>query len=53
MKIFEKYVDNNNHGTQADFCKLYNYLFETMKILLIYAKEGAHDDLFRQEGLIP
>jgi len=38
---------------QQDFVKLYNYLFETMKILLLYAKEGAHDEMFKQEGLIP
>lgn len=38
---------------QSDFVKLYNYLFETMKILLLYAKEGAHDELFKSEGLIP
>lgn len=53
LKIFDRYCNNLNHGTQADFKKLYGYLFETMKVLLVYAKEKKNDVLFKSEGLIP
>ena len=53
LKIFDRYCENMNHGTQADFKKLYGYLFETMKVLLVYAKEKKNDVLFKSEGLIP
>lgn len=32
---------------------MYGYLFETMKVLLVYAKEKKNDVLFKSEGLIP
>eukprot|EP00347_Sterkiella_histriomuscorum_P012834 403367048 len=53
LKIFDRYCVNLNSGTQADFKKLYNYLFETMKVLLVYAKEKKNDILFKTENLIP
>jgi hypothetical protein len=40
-------------GDAGDFGKVYNYLFESMKVILLYAKEGQHDVLFSEEGLIP
>jgi len=36
-----------------DFARVFNYLFETMRGLLIYAKEGDFDKLFVEENLIP
>ena len=36
-----------------DFNKVFNFLFETMRGLLIYAKEGDFDKLFIDENLIP
>ena len=36
-----------------DFKKIFNYLYESMRGILIYAKEGQHDLLFKQENLIP
>ena len=36
-----------------DFKKIFNYLFETMRGTLIYAEEGSHDLLFKEENLIP
>ena len=35
-----------------DFKKNFNYLFETMRVILIYAKEGHYDLLFKEENLI-
>ena len=37
----------------ADFRKIFNYLYETVRGLLIYAKEGKFDSMFMEEGLIP
>lgn len=39
--------------SDIDFIKVYNYLFETMRGLLIYAKEGDFDKLFIDENLVP
>jgi len=36
-----------------DFKKIFNYLYETVRGLLIYAKEGDFDKLFIEENLIP
>lgn len=35
-----------------DFRKVFGYLFETVRGLLIYAKEGKFDELFMDEGLV-
>jgi hypothetical protein len=35
-----------------DFKKTFTYLFETMRGILIYAKEGSYDLLFKEENLI-
>jgi hypothetical protein len=32
---------------------VFNYLFETMRGLLIYAKEGDFDKLFIEDNLVP
>ena len=40
-------------SADIDFTKVFNYLFETMRGLLIYAKEGEFDKLFVEENLIP
>ena len=37
----------------TDFKKVFNYLYETVRGLLIYAKEGKFDRMFMDEGLIP
>ena len=36
-----------------DFKKIFNCLFETVRGLLIYAKELKHDQLFLEEGIVP
>jgi hypothetical protein len=38
---------------EVDFKKVFNFLFETVRGLLIYAKEGKYDMQFMQENLIP
>ena len=37
----------------TDFKKVFNYLYETVRGLLIYAKEKKFDQMFMEEGLIP
>ena len=37
----------------VDFKKVFNFLFETVRGLLIYAKEGKYDIQFLEENLIP
>ena len=39
--------------SNVDFKKVFNYLFETIRGLLIYAKEGKYDMMFLEENLIP
>lgn len=39
-------------AASIDFKKVFNYLFETVRGLLIYAKEGDFDKLFIEENLI-
>jgi flavin-binding protein dodecin len=56
LKIFEKYIFSTTaHALDqaADFKKIFTYLFETMRGIFIYAKEGSYDSLFKEEGLIP
>ena len=55
LKIFDRYIFANSATLDAapDFKKIFNYLFETMRGILIYAKEGSHDLLFKEESLIP
>ena len=40
-------------SADIDFTKIFNYLYETVRGLLIYAKEGDFDKLFIEENLIP
>jgi hypothetical protein len=42
-----------NQEIDCDFGRVFNYLFETMRGLLIYAKEGEFDKLFVELNLIP
>ena len=35
-----------------DFNRVFNYLYETMRGLLIYAKEGDFDRMFVEENLV-
>ena len=37
---------------EIDFNRVFNYLYETMRGLLIYAKEGDFDKLFVDESLV-
>ena len=39
-------------AASIDFKKVFNYLYETIRGLLIYAKEGDFDKLFIEENLI-
>ena len=39
-------------AASIDFKKVFNYLFETVRGLLIYAKEGDFDKMFIEENLI-
>ena len=45
MELLQSQTDNINH------VKVFNYLYETIRGLLIYAKEGDYDKLFIQENL--
>jgi hypothetical protein len=40
-------------SSDVDFKKVFNFLFETVRGLLIYSKEGKYDMQFLQENLIP
>lgn len=40
-------------AADIDFKRVFNYLYETMRGLLIYAKEGDYDKLFIEENLVP
>ena len=50
FQIFEQVLQKK---TDTDFKKVFNYLYETVRGLLIYAKEGKFDQMFMDEGLIP
>ena len=39
-------------AASIDFKKVFNYLYETIRGLLIYAKEGDFDKMFIEENLI-
>lgn len=54
FKIFDLIVAKDELiEATADFKKVFNYLYETVRGLLIYAKEGKFDKMFMDEGLIP
>ena len=54
FKIFDLVVAKDELMTsRLDFKKVFNYLYETVRGLLIYAKEGKFDQMFMDEGLIP
>lgn len=54
FKIFDLIVAKDELiESTADFKKVFNYLYETVRGLLIYAKEGKFDQMFMDEGLIP
>ena len=38
---------------QVDFKKVFNFLYETIRGLFIYSKEGKYDVAFLEENLIP
>ena len=57
FRIFDRVIQRekvkSQDQSQTDFKKVFNYLFETVRGLLIYAKEGKFDKMFMEEGLIP
>ena len=54
FKIFDLVVQEDPViSASVDFKKVFNYLYETVRGLLIYAKEGKFDQMFMDEGLIP
>ena len=55
FKIFDQILKakKNKVETNINFSKVFDYLFETMRGLLIYAKEGDFDKLFIEENLVP
>ena len=54
FKIFDLVVAKDALiAATTDFKKVFNYLYETVRGLLIYAKEGKFDKMFMDEGLIP
>ena len=54
FKIFDLIVAKDPlMQATTDFKKVFNYLYETVRGLLIYAKEGKFDRMFMDEGLIP
>jgi hypothetical protein len=54
INLFFKLLDNalTSKGQYLDFKKILNYLFETVRGVLIYAKDGKCDLLFKEEQLI-
>ena len=52
FKIFEKLRLVNPETPQPEFKKSLNYMYEAIRGLLILAKEGQNDIIFKQEGLI-
>jgi len=38
---------------EVDFKKVFNFIYETIRGLFIYAKEGKYDEMFLAENLIP
>jgi hypothetical protein len=53
FKVFDQYIKGQNEQSEIDFLKVFNQLFETMRGLLIFAKEGEFDKMFIEENLIP
>lgn len=49
FKLFELSL---NDPECCDFKKVFNYCFETVRGLLIYAKEGKFDEIFIREGIV-
>jgi hypothetical protein len=43
FKIFELILKKDSRARSIDFKKVFNFLFETIRGLLIYAKEGKFD----------
>jgi hypothetical protein len=56
MHIFFEIMDavqaNKRASESIDFKKAFNFMFETVRGLLIYAKEGKFDFMFVEQGLI-
>lgn len=46
-------LKKESRARSIDFKKVFNFLFETVRGLLIYAKEGKFDEMFVEAGLIP
>ena len=52
LQLFFKLVEQNlNLEEPQDFKKIFNFCFETVRGLLIYAKEGKFDEMFTREGI--
>ena len=53
LALFFQLVEQclQSDDSENDFKKIFNYCFETVRGLLIYAKEGKFDELFVQEGI--
>lgn len=51
FEIFDSVLRKENLDF-VDFKKVFNFLFETVRGLLIYAKEGKFDAMFVEQGLI-
>ena len=49
FKLFELSLNNSDI---CDFKKVFGYCFETVRGLLIYAKEGKFDEIFIREGIV-
>lgn len=50
FEIMETIVQSKQHS--VDFKKVFNFMFETVRGLLIYAKEGKFDTMFVDYGLV-
>jgi len=53
FKIFDSIINKESDIDENDFKKIFNSLFETIRGLLIFAKEGKYDIMFKEENLIP
>ena len=52
FEIMDTMLVSKKVRDQTDFYKVFNFMFETVRGLLIYAKEGKFDLMFVEQGLI-
>ena len=51
FSLFQEIKKDKKIELRKDFTKFFNYCYETVRGLLIYAKEGRFDQLFANEKI--